>query len=168
MLWSNYTAPVCPFQPPRRARSDVGDSRAVNSTHDGGIVSPSGGERRQGHDEPALENGDADSPTAAAEGNKLLSEDSFYRVAVEKIMERERLGAATSERHGDCGSASGSGGGKSGGIRGGRRRRPHGEDTNGLADPMLFASPRGALPGRLGKRKVISLSCLTALRQKLA
>eukprot|EP00903_Cladosiphon_okamuranus_P012004 g11271.t1 len=150
-LAQTLTTAADPKEPPRRARSDVGDTRAVASTHAGGVVSPSGRGRRQRDDEPTRGGGEADSP-AAAEGNKLMSEDSFYRVAVKKIMERERLGAQISEGHGHDGCARGSGG-RSGGIRNGDRRRPHDEDRRGFADRMVFASPRGGVSGGPGRRK---------------
>lgn len=147
--------PVLPIQPPRRARSDVGDSRAVDSTHGG----------RGGIDEPTPGNGHAaDSPPAGGEGNKVLSEDSFYRVAVQKIMEKERLDdTGIGDAHGDGGGAGGvgvGGGGssggvaKSGGIRSSGRRRPRDEARKGAADAMVFGSPRGAMAGRQGRRKV--------------
>lgn len=152
---SSLHAPVRPIQPPRRARSDVGDSRAIDSAHGGSIASQSGGGRRRRSDEPPPGNGNADSPPPG-QGNNLLSEESFYRVAVEKIMERERLGAGSGDGHGDNGHASGSGGGdKRGGSRGCRTRRTYDEARKGgVADSMGFASLRGAVAGRPGRRKV--------------
>lgn len=148
-------APVHPTQPPRRPRSDVADNRViVDSPNGGGIVPPSGGGRRRREGDPRPGNGGADSP-AAREGNGLLSEDSFYRVAVEKIIERERLGAEISDEHGDGRVSGGSGGGgKSGGSRNSSKRRTQDEARKGVVDPTVFASPRGAAPDRPARRKV--------------
>lgn len=144
-------APVRSFQPPRRARSDDGDSQVPER---GGIASPSGGGRRARNDDPPPGSGNADSSAAGGEGNNLLSEDSFYRVAVEKIMERERLGAGAGDGHVDEGCASGGGGEKSGSSRSSGKRRPHHEARQSSSDPMVFASPRGAVADRPGRRKV--------------
>lgn len=96
---------------------------------------------------------EGDDPALAADADVNLSEDSFYRVAVETIMEKEKLGV--DEVGGNGGSGSG---GENGGDEGRRSRgqgRRHGRARNGAAtDPLMFASHRSVAAGRRARRKV--------------
>ncbi|CBJ29331.1 expressed unknown protein [Ectocarpus siliculosus] len=151
--------------PPRRARSHAGDEGHVNRTGDGGgIVSMTANERRQKTEgETSPDGGNHVTPVVATEAKNDLSEDSFYRVAVEKIMEKERLGVASHGLLGGSGSGGGGGdggdGGKSGAGSSGRRRtscsgRSHDRSRKGAAaGPLLFHLPRGAAAGRRTRTK---------------
>ncbi|CAM9181163.1 unnamed protein product [Ectocarpus fasciculatus] len=149
--------------PPRRARSHAGDEGHVDKAgNGGGIVLMTTNARRQqreGETFPGDENDVA--PVVAAEANNSLSEDSFYRVAVEKIMEKERLGIASHGLLGVSGGDGGDGGdgGKSGaGSNDRRRTRCSGGShdrsrTGATADSLLSHLPRGAAAGRRTRAK---------------
>lgn len=122
-------------------------------------------ERRQKREgETSLGDGNDVTPVAVAEEHNNLSEDSFYRVAVEKIMEKERLGVASHGLLGGGGSGGDGGDGgdgwKSGAGSNGRRRtscsgRSHDRSRKGAAvDSPLSHLPRGAAAGRRTKTKV--------------
>lgn len=122
-------------------------------------------ERRQKTEgETSPDGGNHVTPVVAAEANNDLSEDSFYRVAVEKIMEKERLGVASHGLIGGSGSGGDGGdggdGGKSGAGSSGRRRiscsgRSHDRSRKGAAaGPLLLHLPRGAAAGRRTRTKV--------------
>ncbi|CAM9798264.1 unnamed protein product, partial [Ectocarpus sp. 12 AP-2014] len=151
--------------PPRRARSHAGDEGHADRTGDGGgIVAMAANDRRQKKEgETSPDGGNHVPPVVAAEANNDLSEDSFYRVAVEKIMEKERLGVASHGLLGGSGSGGGGGdgggGGKSGAGSRGRRRtscsgRSDDRSRKGAAvGPLLFHLPRGAAAGRRTRTK---------------
>ncbi|CAM9988068.1 unnamed protein product, partial [Ectocarpus sp. 8 AP-2014] len=151
--------------PPRSAKSHAGDEGHVNRTGDGGgIVWMPANERRQKTEgETSPGGGNHVTPVVAAEAKNDLSEDSFYRVAVEKIMEKERLGAASHGLLGGSGSGGDGGDGGDGGKRGagssGRHRtscsgRQHDRSRKGAAaGPLLFHLPRGAAAGRRSRTK---------------
>jgi len=117
-----------------------------------------GGARRRGSDNGPAKNGGVDRPSAAGEdgGGNRLSEDSFYRVAVEKIMERERLSGGGGG--GDDGGENGEGSdGSRSGDRGRRHRTGrgrHGLAKGGIVDPTALAVARGAAASGRKRRKV--------------
>ncbi|CAB1119671.1 unnamed protein product [Ectocarpus sp. CCAP 1310/34] len=151
--------------PPRRARSHAGEEGHADRTGDGGgIVSMTANDGRQSREgESSPDGGNHVTPVVAAEENNDLSEDSFYRVAVEKIMEKERLGVASHDLLGGSGSGGDGGDGgdgeKSGAGSSGRRRtscsgRSHGRSRKGAAaGSLLFHLPRGAAAGRRTRTK---------------
>ncbi|CAM9311621.1 unnamed protein product, partial [Ectocarpus sp. 13 AM-2016] len=151
--------------PPRRARSHAGDEGHADRAGDGGgfVSMTANGRRQKREGEISPGGGNHVTPVVTAEANNDLSEDSFYRVAVEKIMEEERLGVASHGLLGGSGSGGDGGdgddGGKSGAGSSGSRRtscsgRSHGRSRKGAAaDPLVFHLPRGAAAGRRTRTK---------------
>ncbi|CAM9298236.1 unnamed protein product, partial [Hapterophycus canaliculatus] len=139
--------------PPRRATSHTENDGANGSAEgSGSIETVAAGDRPRKNRETytrGCESVSGDDPRLVVEANAHLSEDSFYRVAVEKIMEKERL---------SVGEAGDGGGGDGGGGDEGRQSRHtgrrHGRARKcAAADPSILASPRGVSTGRRSRRK---------------